>query len=637
MNPFNSEKKAKMKTLFIGLFYLSWLPITAKPSAIIERMETRYALDKPDKLVITEFSRITILDEAGYASAVFKDYHNSFRHIRSLKYTLFDGSGKRIKKLNKSDAFDLMFNASYEIGDARMLILDPEYRIYPFTVEIEVEISYDSFLDFPVWMPRASHDLEVRSATLILEHYKGFAFRNREFNGVNPPKKTSRIKTYSSGIAEEISEITWTLHNLPAVSRQLNYKLFEINQPKVHIVPVDFAYDNKPGSFNTWKDFGDWYLYINRDRDALTTETKLYLDKLKAKNLQKDETVNVIYSYLQSKTRYISIQLGIGGYQTIPSDEVEKTGYGDCKALTNYMKAMLRYIGIESNCILVRAGSDVPDVLGDFPSNQFNHVFLGVPLEADTLLLECTSQITSPGHIGTFTDDRNVLWISQGSSKIIRAPIYTAEENVKHSKAIVSLNEEGNASIALDITQQGIYFDDIMAYKHLRTDQIEKFNYGKFDYKNFLIQSFSFDESDKSDAVLKLKYMLKINGLAKPVVGKLVLPVNILPQLDSELEIDLVNKVCDIARGFTLADEVEVRFPENYRVDFLPQIVKEVSNYGSLEITVSQDITTGYVRIKRKAMFKKGLYQKEAFEEFNQYVKKVRALDQSKIVVQSKT
>ena len=88
---------------------------------------------------------------------------------------------------------------------------------------------------------------------------------------------------------------------------------------------------------------------------------------------------------MQNKTRYVSIQLGIGGYQPFEASVVDKTGYGDCKALSNYMLSMLETIGIKGHYALIMAGQNSPELEEDFPSSQFNHAIVAVPNGADTL------------------------------------------------------------------------------------------------------------------------------------------------------------------------------------------------------------------------------------------------------------
>ena len=56
-----------------------------------------------------------------------------------------------------------------------------------------------------------------------------------------------------------------------------------------------------------------------------------------------------IYQYVQDNTRYISVQVGIGGMQPITAKEVDLVKYGDCKGLTNYTKSLLDIVGVKSN------------------------------------------------------------------------------------------------------------------------------------------------------------------------------------------------------------------------------------------------------------------------------------------------
>lgn len=600
----------------------------AKTSAIIEESRTYLLVAQPHSLVVREFRRIKIMDENGYEFAVFRDYYNSFKKIRNLQYTVLDANNKRIKRFSKADALDVMVSPSYEISDARMIILDPEYRNFPFTIEIEVESSHDGFLNFDEWMPRFTYDLEVKNAELILECFPEFKFKSREFNGIAEPVVSEAARTRI---------IRWAIKDLAAIEKHISYTLFAADQPKVHLTPLTFFLGDTSGDFSNWSHFGSWYWQLNKNRNTLTAPTQEFLTGLRKQHGDNTEVISrAVYQYMQRKTRYISIQLGIGGFQAIPSEELERTGYGDCKALTNYMGAMLNFLNIPSNHVLVRAGRDVPDILADFPSNQFNHVFLAVPLQSDTLWFECTSQTSPPAYIGTFTDDRHALWVGKDGSKVIRTPELLAEESVKASTCVVSLQAEGDADLQVQTTQSGTFYDEAMYYENLPQDKIQKLNYRKFPYADFTIQSFNLSFPEKDKPVMRLNFKLKINGLGKSLGTKFILPATILEPLEKTFSLDLMNKKAEIRRAFTLVDSVQILAPDNYRFTSVPEDVTQLSEFGKFEVRFEKS-GDNVLYVYRRAVIKKGRYTDAAFGKLHEMVQKIKSIEQRKIVLTSKT
>lgn len=619
-----------MKTLGLlsSLLCFCCVALIANPYAIIEDKRTHLFLPHRNNLTIREFVRIQVLDEKGYKHVVFQDYYNAFKKIKTLHYTVFDSNNKKVKRFSKADARDILVNSAYEIDDARLLILDPQYRSFPFTVEIEVETTFNGFLGFPQWMPRYSHGIEIKNAEMTLECYKDFNFRSREFNGVEAPTVSA------SG---ELKKVRWSVKNLPAVERHISYKSFASDQAKVYLAPIQFSLENTEGEFSNWSKFGEWYRNLNQGRNAISATTKEFLNGLRKEHGDNTEAIaRAVYKFMQGKTRYISIQLGIGGYQTIPADEVERTGYGDCKALTNYMSAMLGYLNIYSNSVLTNAGRDVPDILEDFPSNQFNHVFLAVPLKRDTLWFECTSQTAPSAYIGTFTDDRYALWIDKNESTLIRTPSFKAHESIITNHGIVNIESQGDALIELKVTQRGMFYDEAMYYESLPADKIEKFNYAKFGYPDFSLQSFTYAFPEKDVAVIGLFYKLKVNGLGKQLGTKILIPSNVLSPIESFFDVDLMNKKIEIRRSFTIEDSVQIVLPKNYRMGVIPEQVMAVSEFGTFEMnfkTAGENV----LYIYRKAVIMKGKYENENFTRFYDVVKKIKGFEQKKILVQSKT
>jgi hypothetical protein len=619
--------RATLKGVAILVFTFATQAAVAKVSATIERWDTQYVVSSKSDMSITESKRIRINDSDGYENAVFVTYYDKYRKLRGLTMVVYDAFGKKVKKLTKADALDFMYNDSYEVDDTRRVVLDPKYQNYPFTVEIEVDYSLNGFIGFHPWYPREEYDVEVKAASLRLKYPAGYELRTKEENGISKP-----------AISEEGTSkiMTWSIKDLQAVSSYESDKLFELSQPVVWISPVEFSYGNTEGSFRTWGDFGEWFLKINSGRNGLSDQTKQDLDRMREKN--KGDVVAIIrdvYKYMQVRTRYISIQLGIGGLQSIPADVVDKTGYGDCKALTNYTKAMLEYLQIPSNYVLVKAGADEPDVM-DIPMNQFNHLFLGVPMARDTLWLECTSQISPPFYLGTHTDDRNVLWMEAKGSKLLRTPKLRSHESVVFRKAIVNLDQSGDAITKLKIEKTGIFFDDAFVYQELKKDQLDRFNLAQYYYKDFSITNWNYKLPDPSVPLLKEDVVLKITRLGQVVQDKVVIPFNPLTPVEKNFAMDNINKVVDVSRAFTVEDFIEVIAPENFHSDFLPNEFEERNEFGQIEMSIKTNEANNLV-IYKKATFEKGIYRGETYDRFNAFLKKIRQAEQSRIVYKGRT
>jgi hypothetical protein len=236
---------------------------------------------------------------------------------------------------------------------------------------------------------------------------------------------------------------------------------------------------------------GEWINQLNAGRDALSVNT---INKIK--DLVKDEQDDLgkarkIYEYLQNNTRYVSIQLGIGGLQPFEASKVEKNGYGDCKALTNYTKSMLKAVGIESYYTLVNAGQNASAIVTDFPSLQFNHAFLCLPINQDTVWLECTDQQIPFGYLGYFTNDRHVLVINEKGGNLVKTPATTPFQNVQSSKITVNLHSNGNATADIFTTYKGEQYNNTFSQLRRTPEEQKKWLYKRIDIPSYEIGDFN--------------------------------------------------------------------------------------------------------------------------------------------------
>src|SRR5690606_37057692 len=164
------------------------------------------------------------------------------------------------------------------------------------------------------------------------------------------------------------------------------------------------------------------------------------------------------YKYVQEKTRYISVQVGIGGWKPMPASDVHKLGYGDCKGLTNYTKTLLKQVGVESYYTVIYGGREIKNIDATFSSIQGNHVILCLPLEEEYLWLECTSKTAPFAYNANFTDDRDAIILTPKGGKIVHTKIYPTQANLLSNNATILLQENGDVSANVTMKSYGTQY-----------------------------------------------------------------------------------------------------------------------------------------------------------------------------------
>ncbi|HZL76931.1 MAG TPA: hypothetical protein VFB97_04455 [Bacteroidales bacterium] len=335
---------------------------------------------------------------------------------------------------------------------------------------------------------------------------------------------------------------------------------------------------------------------------------------------------------MQTKVRYVNITIGLGGWQTIKAETVDRLSYGDCKALSNYMKSLLDVVGIKSLFTIVMAGDDAPAIFDDFPSAQFNHVILCVPLINDTIWLECTNQRIPFGYLGGFTDDRKVLLSTENGGYLVRTKQYGKDDNMQIRTGSVKLNQDGNGESNIKTSYKGILYENIFPVLGMDESDRKLFIQKKINLPSFNLLSYSFSE-DRS-IVPSMNENLKI-GLPNysAIVGKrLYFNPNILsrfnnvPYRTQERKSDVY-----LRRSYQELDTIEFIIPQNYLVDKLPDRKLFNSKFGGYS---SEVISNGNkIKYVRLLSFNKGQYPVSDYNTFVDFCEQISVADQGKVIL----
>ncbi len=148
----------------------------------------------------------------------------------------------------------------------------------------------------------------------------------------------------------------------------------------------------------SWKDIGAWYAGLAKDRYVVTPEVAAKITELVKGARTRDDTIKAIHKWVAQDIRYVSLSLGIGGYQPRKVSDIVKTGFGDCKDKATLFVAALGSMGITAYPVLLSADGGVNRAL---PSkDQFDHAIAAVPGPNGYTFTDLTADLYPYGQLG---------------------------------------------------------------------------------------------------------------------------------------------------------------------------------------------------------------------------------------------
>lgn len=584
-----------------------------------------------DKVIVNVRMAVTVMNAKGKYYAKRSLGYDKHRKINSLRAIVYDANGEVIKKLKNNEIVDQSSYDGFSLySDNRLKHFDLTQGNYPYTIEYEYEMEYKTALFIPGSFLYSGENVSVEKWTYQLAFKNDVTPRYKLHNIDRQPKK----ETNSDGL----TSLTWEFENVKPIKTEPHGPPMEELLPYIEVAPSKFEFDGYKGDMSTWRDYGKWQILLNQGRDALPEETK---SKIRAivKEMDNDEAkIKALYEYLQSKTRYVSIQLGIGGMQPFEASVVDKTGYGDCKALSNYMVSMLKEVGIKGYYSYVEGSTSPTSIDPNFPSDPFNHIIVAVPLKQDTVWLECTSQTNPYGYLGEFTGDRQALMITEDGGKLVNTTRYKTENNTQIRNAEVIVDGEGNATAKVHTTYGGLQYENggldfvlNYQYEYQKKWVMEMTKIPSFDVNSFTMSN----QKNKIPSAtvlldLNLRRYASVNGKRMFITPNLMNRFTGLPE-------KVENRKTDVwmPEGYIDIDTIKYTLPENIYPEFLPEPVKLKSRFGEYESHVV--VEQGSVLYVRKLRMNKGRFAPETYAEYMDFYKGINKADNMKLVFVNKT
>ncbi|MFY8180257.1 MAG: DUF3857 domain-containing protein [Flavobacterium sp.] len=570
---------------------------------------------------------IRVFNELGLKNIDAIEYYNKSLKIKWLDVTVYNIFGKEIKKFKQKDFKDTSVADGFSVlTDNRMVYLDYTPTEYPFTLIYysETESSNTAFL--PRWfaVENPYESVLKNSIKITYPNDLGFKYKTQNFTG-NIIKK------------ESINSLSFQGENIKAFRYEDMSPTFNSISPMLMCGLEKFNLEGYDGVATNWKDFGLWmYNNLLKETEEIDSETIEKVSKLIGTETNPEIKAKIIYKYLQDKTRYVSVQLGIGGWKPMLAKDVDRLGYGDCKALSNYTRSLLKYFNIPAYYTIIYAGNDKRNIDSDFVSMQGNHAILAYPINEKYKFLECTNQTSPFGFEGDFTDDRFALVIKPDGGEIVKTNSYNEKNNNQKINASYIIKENGDISANVTAVSKGIYYDNAYPIELKEKDKIIEHYKNVFSEMLYLkIDNYKFQNNKD-----RLEFVETINcnatSYAKISGNSLMFTLNAFNKFQNvpQRYRDRKNPF-EIQRGFFDEDEIEITMPENYIIDAKPNNVIINDKFGEykLELIVLNSTTLKY---KRTFLLKKGIYDKSEYEAYRKFAEQIAKADASKILITKK-
>jgi hypothetical protein len=595
-------------------------------NAVVRLNQFDIVISSQREMNIKQKRVITVFNEKGISSIDAYENYDKHTTIQNIEASIFDSFGKEIKKIKKKDFKDqCAIDGSTLFSDSRFVFLSYTPTQYPFTVIFESEVKTSTTAYIPEWFPLDHYLLSVEKSILNVNYPDNLGFKKMEFNFSN----FSIQKNIDTS-----TQLSYTASNILAQKEEDYSPIFSNIFPKVMMSTTFFNLEGIDGNARDWKEYGQWFSdKILTGTIELSPETKLKMQALVGDEKDPIKKAKLIYEYMQEKSRYVSIQVGIGGFKPMMANDVDRLGYGDCKALSNYTRALLNAVDVPSYYTELYGDRNIKDIRSDFCSLQGNHVILAIPKADNYLFLECTSQDNPFGYQANFTDNRDVVVMKPGGGEIVKTKFYPDKGNAQVNTGNYTLDENGVLSGAISIVSEG----SIYGYKY----PIEKYQptekeayYKEFwdNINNLKISKTSF-VNDKEKINFTEKLAISADNYGKLSTNKIIFVVNAFNQYTGSVKRIRNRKTpFEIQRGFYNTDEIAIVLPSGFTIESLPQNSEIINKFGEYKTEIIKNNTSNLV-YKRSIYIKKGLYKNTEYDEYRLFMDQVSRNDNAKIIL----
>lgn len=601
--------------------------LTDNANAVVRLDEMKINVTATNRMEYSVKQVVTVLNKKGDRFSTTRVSFDKETKIKNLDVYIYDKLGGEQDHIKKKDFKDVSAEDGFSLyTDNRLLYHKYTPISYPYTISVSYTIETSDTGFFPPWYFLSGYMVSLE---------KSYFEITCASPDLKPDVKEFNLNKIAVEKVDEAQKIIYKTDKIAAIKSEAHGPSFRDIVPRLSLKMKKFNLKGVAAEANNWKEIGDWMnRALLKDRDKLSEKTVLIAKDL-VKNATNDlEKAKIIYKYVQDNTRYISVQIGIGGWQPISAIDVDKVKYGDCKGLSNYTHSLLKAVGLTSYYTVIQAGKRKVDFDSEFSALQGNHAILAIPYNDEYYWIDCTSQTHPFGFVGDFTDDRLALVVTPEGGEIIRTVAYLNESNYQLTKAKYSIDANGSISGDITINTKGTQYDDRFHLEKETKEDVTKHYKAYWDNINNLVLNLNEFSNDREKVVFTEKVTLEATNYATKSGERILFVVNAfnknsyVPDRYRNRKLPL-----EIQRGYLDEDEYVIRLPNEYELESLPSEKVVDSEFGSYNNKYSYNETEKTITYNRTLLVKEGKYSKEKYNDYRNFRKEVSSTDNAKIVL----
>ena len=402
--------------------------------AIILLDEVKTTIIESGEINYSELERhriVKILNTRGQRYADIAVAYSPPTQVVRLQARAISPEGK-ISIINKDEIFDVNLYPDFIFySDQRAKLFAVPAVENGSVVEYRYRMRIRNPTFWHSWIFQASAPTLISRFTLIAPSEWNIDYR---VYGIDLEPRVSKVP------GGDESTYIWEARDVPAQKSE-----FGMPPRSEHIARLAIA----PPGIETWENVAEWFRKLAEPQIKAGKGVKELASTLTRGVENEEDKLRIIYEWVRDKIRYVAVDIGIGGYQPHPAEEVLGKRYGDCKDMTTLLCSLAREAGLEAYEAIVSTWQQgIPDTSLPSPY-QFNHVIAYSPsIGASGVWMDATEKGCPFGKLPWYDQGLPVLVVGkEGEAEIVTTPRVSPDSNRVLLDWEVDLQSTGAATV----------------------------------------------------------------------------------------------------------------------------------------------------------------------------------------------